>query len=103
MLDVISLDKTGSDTADITISVFRIGNFITAGKTELITIHIQDNDNLRSISTHLNHMKENNFPGLVKISFNDKQKYQMDQSVWRELADALFAFTLCVDCANIGI
>jgi hypothetical protein len=103
MTEVLCLHKTGPSTADIILSVFRVGSFITGGRSETITVKVQDNDNLRSISANLNHMKKNNYPGLVTVNFGKGQRYDMDQSVWHELANALFAFSLCVDCANLGV
>jgi hypothetical protein len=103
MTDVVFIRKTGPTTAEITFSVFRIGTFLTAGRTESVVVDVEDSDDLRAISANLNHLKTNNFTGLVNVNFGNGKKYQMDQSLWPELADALFAFSLCVDCANLGI
>lgn len=103
MPDAIQLVKTGPNTANVVFSVFRIGSFITHGQSEQITISIEDNPEIRLISANLTHMKTNNFPGLVTVKFDQDHNYQMDQSIWHELADALFAFSLCVDIIKLGV
>lgn len=102
-MKAVSIQKTSSSTANIVMSVFRIGSFLTAGRSETIIVAIEDSDNIRSISANLNHQKNTKYQGLMTVNFGKGQKYQMDQSIWHEVANALFAFSLCVDCAKLGV
>lgn len=100
---LVQLSKTGPNAANITLSVFRIGNFITAGRSEKVVISIEDSDRIRSISANLNRMKTDKFAGLVDVRFNSRQTYSMDSSLWEPLADALLAFSLWCDCVKLGV
>lgn len=102
-IEVCILRKTGETSADLELSVCKMGNYLTAGRTSKVIIPIEDSNDIRELSAYLNHLKNNNYPGLAEIKFSETQKYSMDQSVWHHIADALFAFSLCVDCAKLGI
>ncbi len=101
--DILYLRKTGDTSANMEISVCTLGNFLTAGRTSKVTIGIEDSDDIRELSAYLNHLKTENYSGILQIKFSEKQKYSMDQSVWPHIADALFAFSLAVDCTKLGL
>lgn len=103
MSNTVTVRKTGSTSADIILSAFRVGSFLTAGRTEKVTVKIEDSDELRSISANLNHMRNTKYQGLVTVNFGKGQRYEMDQSIWHEVANALLGFSLCMDCAKLGI
>ncbi len=76
---------------------------MTAGRTSKVTVRIGDSSDMRDLSAHLNQLKATQFDGVVRITFNEDQYYLMDQSLWRPLADALFAFAISIDCTKLGI
>lgn len=103
MTEYLALQKTGFNTATLLLSVARLGTFLVGGRNATVKINIEDSDNLRSISANLNHLKNTNCQDDVTVDFGKGQRFEMDKSVWRECADALLAFSLCVDCAKLGI
>ena len=104
MTKTMCLRKTGATTAELIMSVFRAGSFLSAKRaSDTVIVRIEDSDDLRLISANLNHMKTTGHEGLVEVNFGKGQNYNMDRSVWTECADALLAFSISVDCANLGI
>lgn len=101
--EVLRLSRVDESTMDMTLSVCRLGNYLTCGKTSTVLIRIQDDSDIRTLSAHLNHLKQNKFNGICEITFNEDQVFTMDQSLWHPIADALFAFSLSVDCAKLGV
>ena len=99
----LNIRRVGNTQGEITVSTLRIGQFITAGRTEQVKIMFRDSDEIRLLSANLNDMKNKNVSAVQRIQFNDKQTYEMDQSVWHDLADALLAFAFCVDCESLGV
>lgn len=98
----LAITKTSATTADITVSAIRIGNFISEGRSEKVTLKIEDSEDLRLISANLNALKNKGYRGLLAVRLGG-QKFQMDTTVWLQLAAALLAFSICVDCAKLGI
>jgi len=101
--EALHLRPDGPDACYFHFSVCRLGNFLTAGRTSTVTVWIEDSDDIRVLSAHLYHLKTTKFDGLVRVTFNEDQFYTMDQSLWMELADALFAFSVSIDCAKAGL
>jgi hypothetical protein len=101
--EALRLRSDGADACYFEFSVFQIGNFITAGRTSKVTVRIEDSPDIRALSAHINQLKTDKFDGLVRVTFNEDQYYTMDQSLWIELADGLFAFSLSVDCARLNV
>jgi hypothetical protein len=97
----LSIRKTGPSSAVIAVSVCKMGNYITSGRTDDVNIHIEDGKTVRELTSDLFALRGRNFDGLVDVEFPNQQKITMDSSIWTDLADALFAFTLCVDTANL--
>lgn len=95
------LRRTGTKSAEIVVSVCRLGDFITAGESSLVSIKVVDNPVVRALCANLYGLKSKKFNGLVSISVMPCRKYSMDQSIWYDLADALFAFTLCIDAESL--
>ncbi len=101
--EALDLRPDGPDACYFEFSVCRLGNFITAGRTSTVTVRIEDSDDIRGLSAHLNHLKTSKFDGLVRVTFNEDQYYTMDQSLWMELADGLMAFSISIDFAKSGL
>lgn len=101
--EALHLRRDGEDAVYLDFSVCKLGHFITAGRTSQVTVRIEDSPDIRALTGYLFQLKANKFDGVVRITFNEDQYYIMDQSLWGELADGLFAFTLSIDCAKLGI
>lgn len=101
--EVLRLSRVDESTMDMTLSVCKLGNFLSCGQSSTVLIRIEDDSEIRILSAHLNNLKQNNFNGIVEITFNEDQAFTMDQSVWHPIADALLAFALSVDCAKLGV
>ncbi len=99
----LSIRKITDDQCEVSVTVCKLGNFITEGRSEKVSIPIKDCEDIRSLSANLNHLKINKPSGIVDITFQNGQKYSMCHSIWHDLADALFTFTLNADCVKLGL
>ncbi len=99
----LSIRRVGNTQGEIEVSVLRLGNYITAGHTEKVKVLFKDNDDIRLLSANLNQMKNNGESTNKVVRFNERQTYDMSQSIWHDLADALLGFSICVDCERLGV
>ena len=78
-------------------------NGMLAGKNKKFQCRIKDCEELRLIVANLLNLKCQNFTGSISIKFSDIHKVHLHKSIWMELTDALFAFTLRTDLLKLGI
>src|SRR5277367_4544636 len=95
----LRIELVNPKKAKITVSVFPMGDYLTEGKSHKFEFELDDNPIMRKIQGELHVLKNNNYNGLAKITIGNKT-YQLDSSIWRDLADALFAFILHLDIGS---
>ena len=74
-----------------------------AGSDTHHTINITDDDFLRRVAGELFYLRKMKHAGEVTLKIGDSPRITIDESLWRDLADALLAFTINVDvgeCIN---
>jgi hypothetical protein len=95
----LRIELVNPKRAKITVSVFPMGNYLTEGKSHKFEFELDDNPTMRKIQNELFLLKANNFNGLANVTIGNKL-YRLDSSIWRDLADALFAFIIHLDVAS---
>lgn len=97
----ISIDMTGPNSAQICFTANRNGDCLVAGNSTRHVINIVDGDFLRRIQGELFRMKNFEHDGTIALKLGDAPRMILDISLWRDLADALFAFVLNVSVGNL--
>lgn len=73
------------------------------GVLETFQCPLTDNEELRLLTANLNVLKQQDFKGALTVKFSDSHIIKMHSSIWTELANALFAFTLRIDLLKLGV
>lgn len=103
MTEYMCIRELSPSAAILMVSVAAAGALLTAGRTAMVTIDVEDGDDLRLISANLNHLKNTNYREAVAVDFGKGQRFKMDRSIWSEVASALLAYSIVQDCRKLGI
>lgn len=85
-----------TQTAEIILSVCKIGQYVTAGTTSRMNLIVSDNDNIRELATTLNSYKHDD-PGACLSLWIDGRRYKFDMSLWPAISDYLNDFFNYID------
>ena len=97
----LSITMIGPDSARICFSSASRGTCLVAGSDAHHTINILDGDFLRRVAGELFKLRNMKYTGDVTLKIGDHPRITIDESLWRELADALLAFTINVDAGTL--
>ena len=97
----LAIEMTGSTSAQISFTSNQDGNHLTAGASTKHIINITDGTFLRKMQGELYHLKNSKYEHNVALKLGDAPRMNLDSSLWGDLADALFAFVLNVECKDL--
>lgn len=97
----LSINMTSISSAQICFTADRKGDYLIAGNSTTHTINITDGHFLRRIQGELFRLKKCQYDGYVAVKLGDEPRMKMDNSLWVDIADALFAFVLNVNFSKV--
>ncbi len=97
----LAIEMTGPNSARISFSAARSGDFLTAGNEFRQTVNVTDGQFLRRIQGELFRLKNFKYEHNVALKLGDAPRMNLDSTLWSDLADALFAFVLNVEVGNL--
>ncbi len=97
----LAIKMTDSNAAQISFSADENGDHLTVCDSTNHIINITDGHFTRRIQRELFRLRTNDYNGNVAVKLGDGPRVNLDNSLWCDLADALFAFTLNIDVGNL--
>lgn len=85
-----------SQTAEIILSVCKIGNYMTAGSSSRMVLSVSDCPNIRGLAAALAKFKENDPTACLSLWLGGV-KHKFDMSLWPEILVCLEDFFAMVD------
>ena len=83
-------------TAEIILSVCKIGNYMTAGTSSRMVLSVSDCPNIRGLASALSKYREND-PSACLSLWLDGVKHKFDMSLWPDILVCLEDFFAIVD------
>lgn len=83
-------------TAEIILTVCRLGHYITAGRTNQMRLLVSDCENIRTLAENLNLMAESDPYAYVSLWLEGKN-YKFDSTLWPGILDCLNDFFSYID------